>query len=107
MTPRVHIVEDMTNDTLLVDNEGRANIAEFFCAILVAKLADAIFAADFTADIGQQAHRQAMLVAKLGVIEAVVPTAAVAAVPVPAYARVTDVIESPLGNVEGVVVKVV
>lgn len=72
MATRIHAVQGMADDALLVDDEGRADDAHLLYAIDFLGLPDAIAAAYFAFCIGQQPHRQSVLVAKLGVRDAII-----------------------------------
>ena len=70
---RLHIVEGVTNNPFLVDDERRTYDTELLVAVPFAKLGHAEFATDFTFLVGKQSHREAVLVAKISVRQAVIP----------------------------------
>lgn len=72
MPSRGYAVERMLHDPVSIDYEGGTQHAHSAHAVGFAKLPDTVLAADLAIGIGQQPHRQAMLVAKLGVRDAVV-----------------------------------
>ena len=69
---RLHIVEGVTNYAFLVDDECRTYYTELLVAVPLAELGHAELATDFAFLVGQEAYRQAMLVAEIRVREAIV-----------------------------------
>ena len=62
----------MTNHAQAVDYEGGTHDAQFAHAILLAHLADAIFAAHLAFTIRQQANRKSVLVAKFRMAQTII-----------------------------------
>src|ERR1035437_7437722 len=74
MAARTDVVERVAQHALAVDDESGTDYAELAHAVLLAHMADAVFAADLAVVVGQQAHRESVLVAKLGMPQPVVAT---------------------------------